>query len=167
MITCKRCHSEKVRIAHPRGFWETLQTILGIHPFRCRLCEHRFSASVWLVRKLPFAKCPRCLRTALTGWSRRHFKPSLQMEIQLALGAQKYRCEACRCNFVSFRPRKEIIVTTKSRWEHVERVEAQAEAQNATAESLLNLNDALLKEREATVEKTDRPVKSGQRTIDR
>jgi transposase-like protein len=53
-----------------------------------------------------YAQCPRCLRQDLGTWDLRHYRPTLWTRIQIALGANRWRCEACRCNFVSFFGRK-------------------------------------------------------------
>jgi transposase-like protein len=37
------------------------------------------------------------------------------MRIQMWFGARRWRCEACRCNFVSFRGRKEKYVPPAQR----------------------------------------------------
>lgn len=51
------------------------------------------------------AKCPKCLRTELLTWPEKFYRPTLWRRIQYTLGAHRYRCEACRYNFISFRPR--------------------------------------------------------------
>jgi hypothetical protein len=58
-----------------------------------------------MIKRLLYAKCPRCLRTDLTTWSRRFYQASLLQNVQLFFGGQRYRCSPCRCNFVSFKPR--------------------------------------------------------------
>ncbi len=37
------------------------------------------------------------------------------MQLQLLVGANRWRCEVCRCNFVSLRPRKEKYVRPAER----------------------------------------------------
>lgn len=105
-LECANCGCKHIRRARYLNWGERLRGALGIHPFRCRKCSHRFLVSIWLFGKLRFAKCPRCLGLELTTWSRRYYKVDVQKNFLLAFGAQKYRCRACRCNFVSFRPRK-------------------------------------------------------------
>ncbi len=105
-LECANCGSKQIRRARYANWAERLRGIIGIHPFRCRRCTHRFSVSIWLFGKLRYAKCPRCLRLELTTWSRRYYKVGLGKNFLIAFGAQKYRCPSCRCNFVSFRPRK-------------------------------------------------------------
>jgi hypothetical protein len=43
----------------------------------------------------------------LSVWSERHYRVSAYKSILLSLGANPYRCESCRHNFLSFRRRKE------------------------------------------------------------
>ena len=105
-LECAHCGSRQIRRARYLNWGERLRGVLGIHPFRCRKCTHRFLVSVWLFGKLRYAKCPRCLRLELTTWSRRYYKVGFIKTFLVVFGAQKYRCPACRCNFVSFRPRK-------------------------------------------------------------
>jgi hypothetical protein len=45
------------------------------------------------------------LRTELGTWPQRHYNPGFAANLLLELGARKYRCPACRYNFVSFRRR--------------------------------------------------------------
>jgi hypothetical protein len=90
-----------------------LRGMLGVYPFRCRKCMHRFSTSIWLFRKLCYAKCPRCLGLELSTWSRRYYKVGFLKGFLIVFGAQKYRCKVCRCNFVSFRPRKASLPSTE------------------------------------------------------
>lgn len=79
--------------------------LLGEYPFRCMQCGGRFWASIWMRSQLFAAKCPKCLRTDLLPWPEKYFRPTLWRRLQYTLGAHRYRCEACRHNFVSFRPR--------------------------------------------------------------
>jgi hypothetical protein len=43
----------------------------------------------------------------LSTWSEEDYRISLTTRFRLALGARRLRCEYCRVNFASFRPRKE------------------------------------------------------------
>ncbi len=54
-----------------------------------------------------FARCPRCWRLDLSRWSLEDYHVSFFSSLLLNLGANPYRCEYCRVNFVSFRKRKE------------------------------------------------------------
>jgi hypothetical protein len=43
----------------------------------------------------------------LATWSEEDYFATGRQIVMLRLGAKPYRCEYCRCNFVSFRPRRE------------------------------------------------------------
>lgn len=105
-LTCESCGGRDVRRARSQSVGERILMLFGIYPFRCRDCKARFRLSVWLLSKLQYAKCPKCLRFELTTWSRKYYRAGLWPSLLVTFGAQKYRCSACRCNFVSFRPRK-------------------------------------------------------------
>ncbi len=105
-LRCGRCGSVNIRRARLQGFWEGLQTILGRYPFRCRDCQYRFRVGILQFSQLFYAKCPRCLRTDLDTWSRKHYNPGLLANFFITFGAHQYRCTICRYNFVSFLPRR-------------------------------------------------------------
>ena len=78
----------------------------GVYPFRCMDCGWRMWVSVWLFGSLGLAKCPKCLRTELVTWPEKYFRASIWRSLMYTFGAHRYRCNACRCNFISFRPQK-------------------------------------------------------------
>lgn len=41
---CPKCQSARVYRSHRRSRWENLQSWLGYYPFRCRVCDYRFTA---------------------------------------------------------------------------------------------------------------------------
>ncbi len=54
-----------------------------------------------------WARCPRCWRTDLATWSEEDYRAPAVQNLRIALGAHRFRCEYCRVNFTSFRPRME------------------------------------------------------------
>src|SRR5579875_2592696 len=58
----------------------------------------------WSFSKLAYAKCPKCLGLQLTTWDLKHYRLTFWRNLCLTFGAHPYRCEGCRCNFLSFRP---------------------------------------------------------------
>ena len=78
---------------------------IGTYPFRCLDCNARFSVNVFFLSRLAFAKCPKCLRMELTSWQHKSYHLGLLTKLMITFGARRYRCAACRCNFVSFRPK--------------------------------------------------------------
>jgi len=83
---------------------------MGIYPFRCIECNHRFPVNVWLFSKLAFAKCPKCLGGELGGWPQKHYRLPFWKNLLITFGAHRYRCSNCRCRFISFRPRQHGVV---------------------------------------------------------
>jgi hypothetical protein len=56
-----------------------------------------------------YARCPRCYRQDLTTWSLEYYHPPTSTMLKLNLGAKRYRCAACRCNFASFKPCRDKV----------------------------------------------------------
>jgi hypothetical protein len=102
-IHCPQCGSNNFRCSQVRNTSETLKSILGILPFRCLRCSERFCASIWSLNAARYARCPKCLRMDLSTWAEEFYRPALGTRMLLRIGATRYRCEFCRCNFASFR----------------------------------------------------------------
>jgi hypothetical protein len=105
-LLCPNCGSRNVRYSQLRTPRERLASLAGIRPLRCRECRQRFVVKVWDLADLPYARCPKCLNMTLSTWSPSHYHVTAGRGFKLFFGARPYRCETCRCNFVSFRPRK-------------------------------------------------------------
>lgn len=103
-LRCPNCSGEHVRRSRYRDRKERLGALLGVYPFRCRACNFRFRSGVLLLERSWYAKCPRCLRTDLTTWSRRFYQATPWQNVKVFFGAQRCRCSACRYNFVTFKP---------------------------------------------------------------
>jgi Zn ribbon nucleic-acid-binding protein len=73
---------------------------------RCRNCRARFTAQVWRLSNVAYARCPKCFKMDLSVWEERHYVGPAYKILMLRLGAHPYRCEYCRLNFVAFRRRK-------------------------------------------------------------
>jgi hypothetical protein len=58
-------------------------------------------------------------------WDEQFYNPGRFVIMKLRLGAKPLRCAACRCNFASFRRRKEKFV-----WKHQERTHTAPEAKS-------------------------------------
>ena len=51
----------------------------------------------------------------LNGWTgKTYVDPPFWVALKVSFGAHRWRCEYCRLNFASFRPRKEVF--TFKRW---------------------------------------------------
>jgi hypothetical protein len=105
-LDCPQCGIRDARVSRPRGLIERAKSFVGLTQLRCRRCERRWETSVWAGGAWRFARCPRCYRQELTSWNRQHYHPPRWTRFLLRVGAAAMRCEACRCNFASFKPRK-------------------------------------------------------------
>lgn len=104
---CKHCGSSDIRKSRGRSVRDFARMAIGTYPFRCLTCNKRFSANLLSLPTLLYAKCPRCLRFQLTTWPANRYRLGLWQKTLIWLGAHRYRCQACRCNFLSFLPRYE------------------------------------------------------------
>src|SRR6185295_16332910 len=98
-----------VSVSHARGLVQYVKTFVGVSTLRCRRCSIRWETSVWSQGAWKYARCPRCYRQELTKWASHYYSPRAWTRFLLKLGASPRRCEACRCNFASFRPQKETF----------------------------------------------------------
>ena len=103
-IRCASCGSARICRSRRQSFGEMSKMALGYYPFRCLDCNCRFWLNVLLLAGIPRARCPRCLGLDLTTWPARYHS-RLRYRILVLLGAHRYRCSACRKNFVSFLPK--------------------------------------------------------------
>ena len=110
-IICPKCGSGHVKPVHARTLRERFLKLVADDCARWSSCGHRFMATpTGNLGNVTFARCPRCLRMDLGTWDPKYYRPSLWMEFKVWFGANRWRCEPCRTNFVSFRPRKEKYV---------------------------------------------------------
>jgi DNA-directed RNA polymerase subunit RPC12/RpoP len=109
LLRCSNCGGSNLRRSKRQSFAEAFRMILGIYPFRCMDCGVRREISVWLISKLNTAKCPKCLSPKLVVWPEKYFRLGGLGNMMLTFGAHRYRCHACRHNFLSFRPRQDEV----------------------------------------------------------
>jgi hypothetical protein len=114
-IACPSCGSSNLRSSQVRGSAEKFKSFFGFLPFRCRQCSERFTSTIWNLRVIRYARCPKCLRMELSTWSEQFYLAPLSTRLFLRMGATPYRCEFCRCNFASFRRCKERFSWRKRR----------------------------------------------------
>jgi hypothetical protein len=105
-IECPQCGSRNIRPSRAYTVGEHIGKALGLFKLRCRDCDARFSHTIWEFRNAIYARCPRCYRLDLTLWDTSHYRTSGWWRFLMQIGAKPRRCEACRTNFVSFRPAK-------------------------------------------------------------
>lgn len=137
---CPSCGSKDVRVSRQLTVLESVGTIFGHYPVRCRRCNTRFTSGIWKISLATYAKCPRCYRTDLSNWDVEKYDVPARIRLKLSLGANPLRCEYCRCNFASFRPRYERFSWRKLREQALKPLPpgsaaaAAAAAANTTAE---------------------------------
>ncbi len=113
-VSCPKCGSRFLRVSRCRSFREKVRDLVGISPLRCGDCGIRFVARTWNLSAFTHSRCPKCLRMDLSVWTDEQYWPTAFMKLRIRLGANRWRCEYCRHNFVGFRPRKEIF--SFNRW---------------------------------------------------
>jgi DNA-directed RNA polymerase subunit RPC12/RpoP len=113
---CPHCGSRILNYSRFRSWQEIFQLLRGRRPLRCRDCNKRFLGPVIHIHDFLFARCPSCYRTDLNYWRKDHYRARGWIAFRLKFGARRYRCEYCRVNFASNRPRKEAF--SFERWTH-------------------------------------------------
>lgn len=93
-----------------RGFREHLLALFGFFAFRCQHCQTRFVDRPLDLASVVYAKCPRCYRMDLATWDPKYYRAGALAKLSVWLGAHRWRCEPCRRNFVSLRPRRSRYV---------------------------------------------------------
>jgi len=114
-VCCPSCGSRLLRVSRYRSLKERLRDLVGIAPLRCCDCGQRFIARTWNPSVLLYSRCPKCLRMDLNVWTDEQYWPNAFMKLMITFGAHRWRCEYCRHNFVSFRPRMEVFSFTRWR----------------------------------------------------
>jgi transcription elongation factor Elf1 len=121
-VACPQCGSRFVRESRERA-GEKMPRFMS--PLRCQHCRTRFIARTFVPSDLKWARCPRCERMDLSSWTGKTYAPRFLMGLKITFGAHRWRCEYCRVNFASFRPRKEIF--TFSRWQKIQAAKSPAD----------------------------------------
>jgi endogenous inhibitor of DNA gyrase (YacG/DUF329 family) len=114
-VSCPKCGSRFLRESRSRPD-EKIPWLSS--SLRCDDCQTRFIAKTFVLSELKWARCARCQRMDLNGWTGRTYEPPFFTGLKVKLGAHRWRCEYCRWNFASWRPRKEIF--TFSRWQKLQ-----------------------------------------------
>ena len=117
MTTCPNCGSRFLRPSKPRSKSERRGRLRFVDPLRCLDCKTRFVANTFVLGDLRYTRCPDCHRMDLNSWTGKSYVPPFWMSLKIIFGANRYRCEYCRLNYASFRPRKEIF--SFHRWERL------------------------------------------------
>jgi len=136
-LACPNCGTREVKVSGHRGMGEILKSLLGIYNLRCRRCRTRWETSAWADGAWKYARCPRCYRQELTTWSLQYYNPPSSTMLMLNLGAKRYRCAACRCNFASFKPCRD-----KTIWRRREPGSGAGPQETKATESIANPDDS-------------------------
>lgn len=107
--SCECCGSGNLRLSRRQSTLELFKTWLGLYPFRCMDCNHRFWINIWLFSKLAYAKCPKCLGGDLTSPPPRGQYLPVRKKLAMTFGAHRYRCVGCHYSFLSFRPSERAV----------------------------------------------------------
>lgn len=114
-VACPECSGIDVRMSKWKNRFEQALDLFGIPTMRCLDCSHRWKHSLWRIREIFHARCPRCFRLGLTTWDETYYHVPRTWKILSGLGAKKVRCKACRHNFLSFR-----LVKGTKKWVNVD-----------------------------------------------
>ena len=118
MTTCPNCGSRFLRPARPVNRKENLNRFRFIDPLRCLDCKTRFVTNTLVWNDFLFAKCPGCRCMDLNSWTGNTYTPPwFWVGFKIVFGGHRWRCEYCRRNFASFRPRQETF--RFNRWERL------------------------------------------------
>ena len=106
---CPECGQSRAYRSRRRGVTDYLLGILGLRPYRCRECEHRFHArrgSRPRRRRSPWAQCPRCGFENPTRIARKKVSHTWRNLPWRFLPFSAYRCPECRKRFFDYRSRR-------------------------------------------------------------
>jgi len=103
-FTCPHCDSPRIRVSRKKRRGITA-VLLCLHTFRCDSCQRQFRGRTIQWRYVWYAKCPRCAGLELTNWEEKYYYPPWYKRALTHVGAREQRCDSCRYNFISFRPR--------------------------------------------------------------
>jgi len=131
-IQCPRCGSRYLRDSQKPNATEKVRKWLFESALRCQDCKHRFIGRTFSLADLKYAHCPVCKRMDLNTWTGKTYTPTGKTAFKVNMGAKKWRCEYCRLNFASFRPRSEVF--TFSRWKKLGVGDAVAEGRARVAD---------------------------------
>ena len=77
--------------------------VMGLYPFRCLDCRHRFWVNVWRLPKSKFVRCPHCLNLDVTLSHYRATRPAMLKKFVRTIGARRFSCPLCHHRFLSFK----------------------------------------------------------------
>ena len=107
---CPECGKNSVFRSRRRFPGDHLLSLIGLYPYRCRECDHRFHSRRRSAGrgegKLRWARCPRCQSTEIDRISKSKVPPTWTNFLWRWVPVPAYRCPECRQRFYDIRPRK-------------------------------------------------------------
>ena len=104
MLICPGCGSYDCTRSRRRKL-EHLLSMFGILPWRCIACQKRFHARHVPLRYLAYAHCRLCGNLELMIPRREKLARDWTARLAMWLGARPVRCDSCRNDFTTWRPR--------------------------------------------------------------
>lgn len=108
-MLCPECCGANCYRSHRDGIMDLISSVVGLRPWRCHTCEHRFQA--WRVAASfeQYVHCPQCGNFDLEHISRERVDQGTMLLAKRWLGFPAYRCDPCRRRFFSARQFKRIL----------------------------------------------------------
>ena len=108
-MICPQCRSARCNRSHRSGLVDLFGTLLGMRPWRCRVCDYRFFAWKVPVVFARFAHCPKCGNFDLQRIAHDRVDKGSLIALKRLLGFPAYRCDPCRERFYSLRSTRRIV----------------------------------------------------------
>lgn len=106
-MLCPACHSDSPRRSRRRGVKDYAVGVVGLRPWRCRICDRRFYAWAAPIKYALYVHCGMCGNLDVPRISSEHGMGLLAWVFRL-FRAPAYRCAPCRNRFFSFRVHRRI-----------------------------------------------------------
>jgi hypothetical protein len=102
-MICPQCRSANCFQSHRDGVLDYSLSAVGLRPWRCHTCDHRYYA--WRVAATfeRFAHCSKCGNFDLERISRERVESGTLFNLKRWLHFPAYRCDPCRERFFSVR----------------------------------------------------------------
>lgn len=107
---CRVCGHARVYRSRRSTFKDYFLSLLGLRPYKCHECDHRYYAWARARKERPqrvrWAQCPRCQSTELVRIARHKVPPTWRNLVWRIWPAFAYRCPECRKRFYDPRPQE-------------------------------------------------------------
>jgi DNA-directed RNA polymerase subunit RPC12/RpoP len=102
-MTCPECKSMSCRRSRRHGFRDGVLSLLGMKPWRCLVCNERFSARRTPLSLLHYVHCSECGSISVQKIPGLRVDEDRLGALKRAAGVAAYRCARCRRRFFSMR----------------------------------------------------------------